>query len=68
MGAMAIAFCFAKLGAFMPKTGGPHVYAGAGFGSFIGFQTAFCYWVALWVGNAAIVIALVGYLQPFFQG
>ncbi len=68
MGAMAIAFCFAKLGAFMPKTGGPHVYAGAGFGSFIGFQTAFCYWVALWVGNAAIVIALVGYLQPFFSG
>lgn len=46
--------------------GGPYAYAQAGFGKFIGFQMAFYYWFALWVGNAAIAVALVSYLHILF--
>lgn len=66
VGSMFLALVFANLGRIMPKTGGPYAYAHAGFGEFIGFQTAYNYWVALWVGNAAIAIAMIGYLRVFF--
>ena len=65
-GSIILALVFAHLGGMMPKNGGPYAYTEAGFGPFIGFQTAFCYWVALWVGNAAIAIAMIGYLRVFF--
>jgi basic amino acid/polyamine antiporter, APA family len=66
IGAISLALVFAKLSSVIPKTGGPYAYTRTGFGDFIGFQTSFCYWVSLWIGNAAIVIACVGYLQFFF--
>ncbi|CAM4454516.1 MAG: Arginine/agmatine antiporter [Legionellaceae bacterium] len=66
IGAIFIALVFAKLSILIPKTGGPYAYCRAGFGDFIGFQVAYNYWIALCVGNAAIVVALVGYLEPFW--
>jgi len=33
-----------------------------GFGDFAGFWIAWGYWIAVWVGNAAIAVALVSYL------
>lgn len=66
IGSMLLALVFANLGKIMPRTGGPYAYAHEGFGDFIGFQTAYNYWVALWVGNAAIAIAMIGYLRVFF--
>ena len=65
-GAILLALVFAKLGSLMPKVGGPYAYARAGFGNFAGFQIAYNYWIALWVGNAAIVVALVSYLSVFW--
>jgi APA family basic amino acid/polyamine antiporter len=50
----------------MPKTGGPYAFAREGLGEYMGFQTAYCYWVSLWVGNAGLVVALNGYLHVFF--
>ena len=66
VGAISMALVFGKLSSVIPKTGGPYAYTRTGFGDFIGFQTSFCYWVATWIGNAAIVVACVSYLNYFF--
>jgi basic amino acid/polyamine antiporter, APA family len=65
-GAILLALVFAKLSTVMPRIGGPYAYCREGFGEFIGFQMAYNYWIALWVGNAAIIVAFVGYLGVFF--
>lgn len=66
LGAMLLALVFARLGRAYPKTGGPYVYARKAFGDFIGFWTAWSYWINAWVGNAAIAIAFAGYLAVFW--
>lgn len=65
-GAFFLGMVFVYLSRMLPKAGGPYAYAHAGFGQFIGFQTAYSYWIQLWIGNAAIVVAMVGYLEVFF--
>lgn len=67
LGAISLALVFGKVSALFPKTGGPYAYSREGFGDFIGFQCAFCYWLSAWIGNAAIAIACVGYLGFFFK-
>jgi len=64
-GAMVLALLFARLAAMMPRVGGPYAYARAAFGDFIGFQAGWGYWLSIWAGNAAIALALVGYLGVF---
>ena len=66
IGAMLLGLVFARLGRALPKTGGPYAYARRAFGDFIGFQTAWGYWIAAWAGNAAIAIAFAGYLAVFW--
>lgn len=66
LGAMLLALVFARLGKAYPKTGGPYVYARKAFGDFVGFWTAWSYWINAWVGNAAIAIAFAGYLAVFW--
>jgi len=63
---MAPALVFANLGRALPRTGGPYAYARRAFGDFVGFQTAWGYWIAVWAGNAAIAVAFVGYLAVFW--
>ncbi|WP_214321699.1 amino acid permease [Nonomuraea sediminis] len=65
-GALLLALVFARLGRAYPRTGGPYAYARQAFGDFIGFQTAWGYWIAVWVGNAAIAVAFVSYLGYFW--
>lgn len=65
-GAILLALVFSKMSLLIPKTGGPYAYAFAGFGEYIGFQTAYYYWISLWCGNAGITITLLGYLRVFF--
>ena len=48
------------------STGGPYYFARRAFGDFVGFQTAWAYWIAAWVGNAAIAVAFAGYLGVFW--
>lgn len=67
VGSFLLAMVFANLGRAYPRTGGPYEYTRRGFGDFIGFQTAWGYWIAAWVGNAAIAVAFVGYLGHFFD-
>jgi len=66
IGAMLLALVFARMGRAYPKTGGPYVYARKAFGDFVGFWTAWSYWLNAWVGNAAIAIAFAGYLAVFW--
>lgn len=67
VGALLLALVFAKLGTIMPRIGGPYAYCREGFGDFVGFQMAYNYWIALWVGNAAIAVAFTGYLGVFWH-
>jgi APA family basic amino acid/polyamine antiporter len=62
IGAILLGLVFAQMGRRYPRTGGPYVYARRAFGDFVGFQTAWGYWIAAWVGNAAIATVFVGYL------
>lgn len=66
IGSMLLALVFANLGRAYPRTGGPYAYAHRAFGDFVGFQTAWGYWIAVWAGNAAIAVAFVGYLATFW--
>ncbi|HEX6389981.1 MAG TPA: amino acid permease, partial [Solirubrobacteraceae bacterium] len=65
-GAIMLALVFANLGRAFPRTGGPYAYTRRAFGDFIGFQTAWGYWIAVWAGNAAIAVAFVGYFAVFW--
>ncbi|RZQ65905.1 amino acid permease [Amycolatopsis suaedae] len=65
-GAVLLALVFARLGRRNPDAGGPYAYTRRAFGDFLGFQTAWGYWIAIWAGNAAIAVAMVGYLAHFF--
>jgi basic amino acid/polyamine antiporter, APA family len=65
-GAVLLALVFANLGRALPRQGGPYAYAKRAFGDFIGFQTAWGYWIAVWAGNAAIAVAFVSYLTVFW--
>ena len=66
VGTMILAIVFARLSRLLPRTGGPYAYCREAYGDFIGFQVAYNYWIALWVGNAAIVVTLVSYLGVFW--
>jgi len=66
LGALMLALVFAELGTVLPQEGGFYGYCREAFGDFVGFQVAYNYWIALWVGNAALVVALTSYLGHFW--
>lgn len=66
IGAIFLACIFSILSKKIGGTGGPYIYVKQALGEFMGFQTAYSYWIAAWVGNAAIAIAFTGYLSIFF--
>jgi APA family basic amino acid/polyamine antiporter len=65
LGALALALTFGALSKRVPGSGGPYIYARDAFGDFGGFLNAWSYWITAWAGNAAIVVALVGYVEVF---
>ena len=62
LGALVLALIFGRLARLVRRAGGPYAYVEAGFGPFMGFLIAWGYWIALWTGNAAVAVALAGYL------
>jgi len=66
IGAVFLALVFAKMSRIKPATGGPYAYAHEEFGNFIGYQTAYCYWIAAWIGNTSLIPPTIGYLSVFF--
>lgn len=66
IGALLLAKIFSSLSRIVPQSGGPYVYTRAGFGNFAGFLVAWGYWISIWCTNAAITVAMLGYLSVFF--
>lgn len=66
LGALTLAIIFGRLSRLVTKTGGPYAYTEAGYGEFAGFIIAWGYWMALWTGNAAVAVALAGYVGYLF--
>lgn len=72
VGMLTLAFVFQTLASRKPDVdGGVYGYARAGFGNYVGFTSAFGYWVSAWVGNVAYLVLLfstLGYFFPAFEG
>jgi len=60
-GCLALALVFAQLARLMPEADGPFGYVRAGFGEAPAFLMMWCYWLSVWVTNAALAVAVVGY-------
>ena len=65
-GAVALALVFARLARLRPAAGGPYAYTRLAFGDVPGFLVAWGYWLSVVATLAALAVALVGYLDPFF--
>lgn len=65
LGAVSLAYVYARLAIRNPQQGGPIAYAGEISPAF-GFQTGVVYYHANWIGNLAIGITAVSYLSTFF--
>jgi len=65
VGALALAFVYAKLGTTDPQEGGPIAYSGE-VAPIFGYQAGLLYFHAGWIGNLAIAITGVDYLSVFF--
>ena len=63
---MCMALVLARLGATMPRVGGPYAYGREGFGDFVGFWIAWSYWISLLTGNAALAVATASYATVFW--
>lgn len=73
VGMLALAFTFQALSRRRPEIeGGVYGYARAGFGDFIGFTSAWGYWISAWIGNIGYLVLLfatLGYFWPdAFEG
>ncbi len=67
VGMICLALIYQNLSARCPKLeGGIYSYARAGFGDFIGFQSAWGYWFAAWLGNVSYSVLLFSALSFFF--
>ncbi|WP_245517237.1 MULTISPECIES: basic amino acid/polyamine antiporter [unclassified Mesorhizobium] len=70
LGMLALVFVYQSLAVRRPELdAGPYAYAKAGFGPFVGFNSAWGYWISAWVGNvsyAVIVFSALSYFFPAF--
>ncbi len=65
LGAIALALIFARMSKLVKEEGGPYTFIKVAFGDNLGIQMAYAYWLAIWVGNAAVIVAALGYLDLF---
>lgn len=65
VGALALAFVFARQAINNPQAGGPIAYAGE-VSPVLGYQSSVLYYHANWIGNLATAITGVSYLSVFF--
>ena len=69
VGIGALAIVYRNLAVRVPKLdSGPYAYAKAGFGDFIGFNSAWGYWLSAWLGNVSYAVVLFGALSFFYAG
>lgn len=69
IGIIFLALVFQMLANKRPNlTGGIFNYANEGFGEFIGFNSAWGYWMSAWIGNVALYILLFKTLDDLVGG
>lgn len=67
VGMLALAFVFQMLANRKPELdNGVYAYAKAGFGNYLGFSSAWGYWISAWIGNVSYLVLLFGTLGYFF--
>lgn len=67
VGMLALVFVYQSLALRKPELdAGPYAYAKAGFGPFIGFNSAWGYWISAWVGNVSYAVVVFSALSYFF--
>jgi len=72
IGMLMLAFVYQTLAVRKPNlNAGPYAYAKAGFGEFVGFNSAWGYWLSAFLGNVAYAVAIfsaLSYFAPAFGG
>ncbi|MDW9402520.1 arginine-ornithine antiporter [Pseudomonas soli] len=70
VGMLTLAFVFQTLANRKPDLdGGVYAYAKAGFGDYMGFSSAWGYWISAWLGSVGYFVLLfstLGYFFPVF--
>lgn len=70
VGMLTLAFVFQSLANRKPDLdGGVYAYAKAGFGNYMGFASAWGYWISAWIGNVGYFVLLfstLGLFMPVF--
>jgi arginine:ornithine antiporter/lysine permease len=68
VGMIFLALCFRNLNKKRPDLdAGIYSYAEAGFGKFMGFNSAWGYWISAWIGNVAYATLMFSSLGYFFK-
>ncbi|MFM0055323.1 arginine-ornithine antiporter [Paraburkholderia phytofirmans] len=67
VGMLMLAFVYQTLTTRKPELdNGIYAYAKAGAGDFVGFNSAWGYWVSAWIGNVGYLVIVFGTLGYFF--
>lgn len=61
-GSLCFGLVLARLARRRPAVGGPYAYTREAFGEFAAFLVGWGYWISCWCAQAAIAVAMVGYL------
>lgn len=68
IGMLMLAFVFQNLAHRKPKLdSGVYAYAQAGFGNYMGFNSAWGYWLSAWLGNVSYYVLIFSTLGYFFD-
>lgn len=66
VGMLTLAFVFQNLANRKPEVeGGVYGYARAGFGDYVGFNSAWGYWISAWIGNVSYFVVFFSALGMF---
>lgn len=67
VGMLTLALVFQTLANRKPELdAGVYAYAKAGFGDYMGFSSAWGYWISAWIGNVSYMVLLFATLGLFF--
>jgi APA family basic amino acid/polyamine antiporter len=67
-GTLALAGCYAAMSRQIPGVCGPYAYVETAYGGLPSYFAAWSYWIGVWVGNAALAVAVVSNLTVVWPG
>ena len=66
IGCIALARVFARLARELPNADGPYGYVRSTLGDLPAYLAIWCYWVSVWITNAALATGVVAYIRAAF--